>query len=74
MSTLPHQVKNVEAQADISKMKTEGDGSFKRKASTFRNFIAPNGEFAPEKGGPCCSSTPLDQADLSQDAIISIVI
>ena len=36
--------------SDISKMTTEADGSFKRKAATFRNFIQENGEFAPEKG------------------------
>lgn len=31
-------------------MKTETDGSFKRKASTFRSFITQDGEFTPEKG------------------------
>ncbi|KAM5543471.1 hypothetical protein V8D89_002722 [Ganoderma adspersum] len=35
--------------SDISKGKTEPDGSFKRKASSFRNFIEKGGEFAPEK-------------------------
>ncbi|KAH9852358.1 glutathione S-transferase [Lenzites betulinus] len=35
---------------DISKMKTEPDGSFKRKASTFRDFIEKGGKFEPEKG------------------------
>ncbi|KAI0792281.1 glutathione S-transferase [Abortiporus biennis] len=42
--------RSVERQADIGKMKVEADGSFKRKASTFRNFIEKGGEFAPEKG------------------------
>lgn len=37
-------------QSDVSKLKNEPDGSFKRPASTFRNFIEPNGVFAPEKG------------------------
>ena len=32
--------KSHELQSDISKMKTEPDGSFKRKAATFRNFIS----------------------------------
>lgn len=44
-----------EAQSDISKMRTESDGSFKRKAASFRNFIEPNGEFAPEKGAQLSS-------------------
>lgn len=39
-----------EAQADISKMKVAADGSFKRKASTFRDWIKDGGEFVPEKG------------------------
>lgn len=52
MSTLPHQTgtKTHEALSDISKMKVEEDGSFKRKASTFRNWVQRNGEFAPDKG------------------------
>jgi len=45
MSTLPHQI-----QSDIGVMKVEDDGSFKRKASTFRNWIKKGGEFEPEKG------------------------
>lgn len=49
-SALPHQQKSHEAQSNIGIMKTEPDGSFKRKASSFRRFIEPNGEFAPEKG------------------------
>ena len=39
-----------EHQSDLNKMKMEDDGSFKRKASTFRNWIAADSEFAPEKG------------------------
>ena len=42
--------RDVSAQTDVSKMKAESDGSFKRTASTFRDFIAPNGKFPPEKG------------------------
>ncbi|KAJ7275611.1 glutathione S-transferase [Mycena rebaudengoi] len=34
---------------DISKIKNEADGSFKRVASVFRSFIEKGGEFAPEK-------------------------
>ncbi|KXN87782.1 Glutathione S-transferase omega-like 2 [Leucoagaricus sp. SymC.cos] len=34
--------------ADILKMKTEKDGSFKRKDSVFRDFIAPGTKFEPE--------------------------
>ena len=53
-SALPHQVepsaKPHQQFSDIGKMKTEADGSFKRKASTFRNFITQDGEFTPEKG------------------------
>jgi len=36
--------------SDISKMKAEGDGSFNRLPSVFRDFIEPGGKFAPEKG------------------------
>ena len=52
MSTLPHQTGPPAGhpQADIAKMKSESDGSFKRKASSFRNFITQDGEFTPEKG------------------------
>ncbi|KAJ7087036.1 glutathione S-transferase [Mycena crocata] len=35
---------------DVSKMKREADGSFKRAASVFRSFIEEGGQFAPEKG------------------------
>ena len=42
--------RDVSAQSDISKMQAEGDGSFKRKPSTFRNFIEKGGKFEPEKG------------------------
>jgi glutathionyl-hydroquinone reductase len=43
-------VRDVSHQSDISKMATEGDGSFKRKAATFRNYIEKGGKFEPEKG------------------------
>lgn len=36
--------------SDIGKMKTEADGSFKRKPSTFRNQIEKGGKFEPEEG------------------------
>lgn len=39
---------------DISKGLAEADGTFKRKASTFRRFIEKGGEFEPEKGTYCC--------------------
>ncbi|PAV15250.1 glutathione S-transferase [Pyrrhoderma noxium] len=41
--------RDVSVQSDISKMQAEGDGSFKRKPSTFRNFIEKGGKFEPEK-------------------------
>jgi len=40
--------RDVSAQTDIGKMKTEADGSFNRKPSTFRNTIEPGGKFEPE--------------------------
>jgi putative glutathione S-transferase len=42
--------KDVSSQSDIGKLKTESDGSFKRAASSFRNFIENGGKFSPEKG------------------------
>lgn len=42
--------KDVTAQTDIGKMTVEKDGSFKRKAASFRQSIKPDGEFPPEKG------------------------
>lgn len=42
--------RDVSQLSDISKMKTEDDGSFKRHASQFRNFIEKAGKFEPEKG------------------------
>lgn len=42
--------RDVSTFSDISKSKTEADGSFKRKPSSFRNFIQNGGEFEPEKG------------------------
>lgn len=56
MSTLPHQTTDdsVELQqkevSDLTKLPIEKDGSFNRKASTFRNFITQDGDFTPEKG------------------------
>ncbi len=42
--------KDTTAQSDVSKLKTEADGSFKRQASSFRNFVEQGGKFEPEKG------------------------
>ena len=42
--------RDVRSQTDISQMKTEGDGSFKRKASSFRDTIEKGGKFEPERG------------------------
>ncbi|KAJ7645867.1 glutathione S-transferase [Mycena rosella] len=41
--------RDTTALTDLSKMKPEADGSFKRAASVFRNFIEKDGQFAPEK-------------------------
>ena len=43
--------KDTSLQSDISKMKTEPDGSFKRADSSFRNTIAKDSQFKPEIGG-----------------------
>ncbi|KAL0952076.1 hypothetical protein HGRIS_008712 [Hohenbuehelia grisea] len=42
--------RDVTAQSDVSRMKREADGSWKRSDSTFRNFIEKGGRFEPEKG------------------------
>ena len=44
--------RDVSGQSDISKMKVEPDGSFKRAASSFRNSVQKGGQFPPEKGTP----------------------
>ena len=41
---------DVPSQSDITVMKLEPDGSFKRAPSSFRNFIQKGGRFPPEKG------------------------
>jgi hypothetical protein len=41
---------DVSHQSDISKMKTEHDGSFKRAASSFRSTIVKGGDFEPVDG------------------------
>ncbi|KAG1767762.1 glutathione S-transferase [Suillus occidentalis] len=48
--TMTSTTKDASSQSDIGKMKTEADGSFKRAASSFRNFIENDGKFPPEKG------------------------
>ncbi|KAF5329963.1 hypothetical protein D9611_010448 [Ephemerocybe angulata] len=40
--------RDVSAQSDLSKLKHEVDGSFKRQASSFRDVIEPGGKFEPE--------------------------
>ena len=42
--------KDTTLQSDISKMKTEADGSFKRADASFRNTIAKDSQFEPEIG------------------------
>jgi putative glutathione S-transferase len=44
--------------SDISKSKTEADGSFKRAPSSFRNFVKVGGQFPPEKGTSYLESFP----------------
>lgn len=41
--------RDVSNQTDINKMKYAEDGKFNRAASSFRNFIEKDGQFAPEK-------------------------
>lgn len=38
-------------QSDVTKIKIEADGSFKRAESTFRDTIEKGGKFEPEAGG-----------------------
>jgi hypothetical protein len=47
--------KDTILQSDISKMKTEPDGSFKRADASFRNTIAKGSQFEPEIGEFQCS-------------------
>lgn len=42
--------KDAATQSDITQMKREPDGSFKRADASFRNIIEKGGKFAPEKG------------------------
>ena len=42
--------RDVSHLSDIAKSPTEADGSFKRPASSFRNFIQAGGQFPPERG------------------------
>ncbi|PFH49589.1 hypothetical protein AMATHDRAFT_62909 [Amanita thiersii Skay4041] len=41
--------RDVTDQSDITKMKVEADGSFKRLDASFRNWIEKDGKFKPEK-------------------------
>lgn len=54
--------RDVTSQSNIHVMKTEADGSFKRKASTFRDFIAKDSQFTPDKGRSFLPSTPYTHA------------
>ena len=69
-----HQSRNMSNQrdltysSDISKRKNDGDGSFKRPPSSFREFIAKNGRFAPEKGEPIS----LHQWTVGQERAIAV--
>ena len=49
-TTLMASARDISHLSDISKLKTEEDGSFKRQVSQFRNFIEKGGDFEPEKG------------------------
>ena len=42
--------KDTTLQSDIGKMKTEPDGSFKRRDASFRNSIEKGGKFEPATG------------------------
>ena len=46
--------KDTTLQSDISRMKMELDGSFKRADASFRNTIAKGSQFEPEIGGFQC--------------------
>jgi putative glutathione S-transferase len=41
---------DVSNRSDIGQLKTSPDGSFKRTAARFRNFIENDGKFLPEMG------------------------
>lgn len=42
--------KDATLQSDITKLRTETDGSFKRADASFRNFIQKGGYFEPQLG------------------------
>jgi len=42
--------KDLSQFSDISKMKVEPDGAFRRQVSSFRNVVEKGGQFEPEKG------------------------
>lgn len=42
--------RDVSQQTDIMKVVPRADGTFQRKASTFRNLIEKGGQFEPELG------------------------
>ena len=53
-----HRLNTMSSFSDLSKPKTEPDGSFKRVPSSFRNFIQVGGQFPPEKGTSYLDSFP----------------
>jgi glutathionyl-hydroquinone reductase len=67
--------RDVSRQSGISKTKVEGDGSFKRAPSSFRNWIKKGSQFEPEPGlfnllmGIFCA-LPLNQMSTLQIATI----
>ena len=48
--TLMSTARDVSNQSDISKLRVEDDGSFRRKPSTFRNTVEKGGKHEPEAG------------------------
>ena len=53
-------------QSDIGKMKTEADGSFNRKPSTFRYTVEKGGKFEPEKGQSIVPSVEYRELETEQ--------
>ena len=60
-------------QSDIGKMKTEADGSFNRKASTFRNTIEKGGKFEPEKGQSMAPSVVYRKLETDKCAMQTVI-
>ena len=58
--------RDVSNQSDISKLKTEEDGSFKRRPSSFRNHIVKGGQYEPDKGASLFTFASVDAEFLRQ--------